>query len=76
AVETANIALALSGARLVEGADGLWARLLDRAEHWSFSTPAVFIETLAWLRFDPRDPAYREDGLTAECLRIPSIGAR
>lgn len=76
AVETANIALAQSGARLVEVTDGLWARLLDRAEHWSFSTPAVFIETLAWLRFDPRDPAYREDGLTAECLRIPSIGAR
>lgn len=76
AVETANIALAQSGARLVEVTDGLWARLLDRAEHWSFSTPAVFTETLAWLRFDPRDPAYREDGLTAECLRIPSFGAR
>lgn len=76
AVTAANTALAGSGARLVEVPDSLWSRLLDRAEHWSFSTPGVFAETLGWLRFDTRDPAYRADGLNAECLRIPPRAAR
>lgn len=76
ALTAANSALAGSGARLVEVPDGLWSRLLERAEQWSFSTPGVFAETLGWLRFDTRDPAYRADGLNAECLRIPPTVAR
>lgn len=72
---TANTALAASGARLVEIPDGRWTGLLRAAEHWSLSTAPVFAETLDWLRFDPADPAYREDGLTADCLRIPPAAA-
>ncbi|GAA0036357.1 MULTISPECIES: nitroreductase family protein [Brevibacterium] len=76
ALKTANTALAASGARLVEIPDGRWTGLLRAAEHWSLSTAPVFAETLDWLRFDPADPAYREDGLNAECLRIPPAAAR
>lgn len=75
-LKTANTALAASGARLVEIPDGRWTGLLRAAEHWSLSTAAVFAETLDWLRFDPSDLAYREDGLNAECLRIPPAAAR
>jgi hypothetical protein len=31
---------------------------------------AVHSELWRWLRLDPRDPAYRRDGLTAECLEL------
>lgn len=75
-LKTANTALAASGARLVEIPDDQWTGLLRVAEHWSLSTAPVFAETLDWLRFDSADPAYREDGLNAECLRIPPAAAR
>ncbi len=76
AVGHADAALAGSGARLVEIPDDEWTALLTRATRHSFADPAVFAETLTWLRFDPADPAYRQDGLSAACLRIPTAVAR
>ncbi len=76
AVGHADAALAGSRARLVEIPDDEWTALLTRATRHSFADPAVFAETLTWLRFDPADPAYRQDGLSAACLRIPTAAAR
>lgn len=76
AVGHADAALAGSGARLVEIPDDEWTALLTRATRHSFADPAVFAETLTWLRFDPADPAYRQDGLSAACLRLPTATAR
>ncbi|WP_137826634.1 hypothetical protein [Brevibacterium sp. 2SA] len=76
AVGHADAALAPAGARLVEIPDDEWSDLLTRAARHSFADPAVFAETLAWLRLDPADPAYRQDGLSADCLRIPVAAAR
>lgn len=50
----------------------LFSGLRARAATQVFSTPAMAAETLDWLRLDPRDPAYRRDGLTADCLRLPA----
>ncbi|WP_029090225.1 hypothetical protein [Brevibacterium album] len=49
----------------------LWARLNGRAALHIAQTPAMLRETLDWLRLDPADPRWAEDGLTADCLRLP-----
>lgn len=51
----------------------VWRRLAPTAQLHLASTPAMLRETLSWLRLDPADPRYVEDGLTAECLRIPRL---
>lgn len=35
-----------------------------------YADPRVHRELWQWLRLDPADPAYRRDGLTAECLEL------
>jgi hypothetical protein len=35
-----------------------------------YADPIVHHELWQWLRLDPRDPAYRRDGLTADCLEL------
>jgi hypothetical protein len=35
-----------------------------------YADPLVHRELWQWLRLDPTDPAYRRDGLTAECLEL------
>jgi hypothetical protein len=46
------------------------ARLARRATAAQLADPAVHAELWRWLRLDPRDPSYRRDGLTAECLEL------
>lgn len=46
------------------------ARLARSATAAQLADPAVHAELWRWLRLDPRDPAYRRDGLTAECLEL------
>lgn len=62
-----------SGAELVEIPDQLWKPLQGRSSLYSLSDPAIFRETLDWLRFDSRDPRCFRDGLSANCLRIPPM---
>ncbi|WP_432791211.1 hypothetical protein QYM46_06135 [Brevibacterium sp. K11IcPPYGO002] len=69
-------AMADTAVDLVEIPDRAWRAWLRRAALHSFGDRPVFAETLRWLRFDPADPRYHRDGLTAECLRIPAAGAR
>lgn len=69
-------AMADTAVDLVEVPDRAWRAWLRRAALHSFGDRPVFAETLRWLRFDPADPRYHRDGLTAECLRIPAAGAR
>ncbi|MGC2940545.1 MULTISPECIES: hypothetical protein [unclassified Brevibacterium] len=69
-------AMAETGVRLVEIPDRTWRAWLRRATLHSYGDRSVFAETLRWLRFDARDPHYHQDGLTAECLRLPTAAAR
>jgi hypothetical protein len=46
------------------------AALSRQATADQFAEPAVHAELWRWLRLDPRDPAYRRDGLTADCLDL------
>jgi len=46
------------------------ARLARQATAAQFADPAIQEELWHWLRLDPRDPAYRRDGLNAECLNL------
>lgn len=46
------------------------AVLARRATAAQFAHPDVNRELWQWLRLDPQDPAYRCDGLTAECLNL------
>ena len=69
-------AMAETAVRLVEIPDRAWRGWLRRAALHSYGDRSVFAETLRWLRFDTDDPRYRQDGLTAECLRIPAVAAR
>jgi hypothetical protein len=46
------------------------ATLAGRATAALFADEAVHAELWTWLRLDPRDPAYRRDGLTADCLGL------
>lgn len=46
------------------------ARLVDEAT-WAFERqPAHHAELWRWLRLNPRDPAYRRDGLTADAMLL------
>lgn len=76
ATEICRNVMAETAVRLVEVPDDAWRGWLRRAALHSYGNRSVFTETLRWLRFDTDDPAYDQDGLTAECLRIPAIGAR
>ncbi|MDO5668735.1 MAG: hypothetical protein Q4G50_01900 [Corynebacterium sp.] len=51
--------------------EALWRSLAPRATAHMASSREMLAETFGWLRLNPRDPRYRQDGLTAECLRIP-----
>lgn len=46
------------------------AALAQRATAAAFADPAVHAEVWHWLRLDPAAPAYRRDGLTADCLGL------
>ena len=46
------------------------AVLAGRATAALFADDAVHAELWRWLRLDPADPAYRRDGLTADCLEL------
>jgi hypothetical protein len=50
--------------------------LFTRADRHVYETPAVVEELRAWLRLDPRDPRYAEDGLNADCLDLSRLEAR
>jgi hypothetical protein len=50
--------------------------LFSRADRHVYETPPVVEELRAWLRLDPRDPRYTEDGLNAECLDLSRLEAR
>ena len=50
--------------------------LLHEADHHLFSTPPVARELRAWLRLDPEDPRYRQDGLTDRALGLSRWQAR
>ena len=76
ATEICRNVMAETAVRLVEVPDDAWRGWLRRAALHSYGNRSVFTETLRWLRFDTDDPAYDQDGLTAECLRIPALGAR
>ena len=76
ATEICRNVMAETAVRLVEVPDDAWRGWLRRAALHSYGNRSVFIETLRWLRFDTDDPSYDQDGLTAECLRIPALGAR
>ena len=46
------------------------AKLHDRAT-WAFGRqPGIQQELWSWLRLSPKDPRYRRDGLTADCLLL------
>ena len=49
---------------------------LARADRWMFGSPPVVGELRAWLRLDPRDPRYGEDGLTGPALGLGRVAAR
>ncbi|GAB3193205.1 hypothetical protein [Nesterenkonia suensis] len=52
--------------------DALDADPLERrAGRHLASSPALVAELLDWLRLDPADPRWHEDGLSAECLQLP-----
>jgi hypothetical protein len=65
------------GCRLyvVAGREGIrrLAHLARRATAAQFADLAVHAELWRWLRLDPGDPAYRRDGLTAECIDLCGI---
>ena len=46
------------------------ASLARRATAAMYADPIVHRELWHWLRLDPRNPAYRRDGLTADCLEL------
>jgi hypothetical protein len=50
--------------------------LFSAADRHVYGSPPVVAELRAWLRLDPRDPRYTEDGLNAECLDLSRIEAR
>ena len=50
--------------------------LFSRADRLVYETPPVVEELRAWLRLDPRDPRYTEDGLNFECLDLSRLEAR
>jgi nitroreductase len=50
--------------------------LFSAADRRVYESPPVVEELRAWLRLDPRDPRYTEDGLNAECLDLSRIEAR
>lgn len=54
----------------------VWTRASRYAQAAAVSPREALDETLAWLRFDDKDPRYYQDGLTAETLRVPRSVAR
>jgi hypothetical protein len=50
--------------------------LFSRADRHVYKTPPVVEELRAWLRLDPADPRYVEDGLNADCLDLSRLEAR
>jgi len=48
----------------------LLGTLAQQATAALYADPVVHRELWQWLRLDPNDPAYRRDGLTAECLEL------
>ncbi|WP_113905463.1 MULTISPECIES: hypothetical protein [Brevibacterium] len=73
ALEEMGPGLTAAGLRLATIPDAGWRSLLAQASLSMIATPRIFAEALDWCRFDKRDPRYHEDGLTAECLRLPPI---
>jgi hypothetical protein len=49
------------------------AALARRATAAQLADPEVHAELWRWLRLNPRDPAYRRDGLTADCLELRGV---
>jgi len=64
------------GERLHELSARSVVELFARADRHVYETPPVVEELRAWLRLDPGDPRYTEDGLNAECLDLSRIEAR
>lgn len=46
------------------------AKLARQATAEQFAEPTLQEELWHWLRLDPHDPAYRRDGLNAECMNL------
>ena len=49
------------------------ARLARQATASQFADAAIHAELWQWLRLDAKAPAYRRDGLTADCLNLQGI---
>ncbi|WP_305787075.1 hypothetical protein [Symbioplanes lichenis] len=49
---------------------------LEVADRWLFGTPASARELREWLRLDPADPRYHQDGLTDRALELNRFEAR
>lgn len=60
---------------LVQAPDGrrLLSSLAVAATKEQFADSAIHTELWQWLRLDPKDPAYRRDGLTADCLGLTGL---
>lgn len=66
----------ISGIVIAQVPEAIWVKTARYAQSAPFEPREAFDETLRWLRLDDRDPRYREDGLTAETLRLPRRAAR
>jgi hypothetical protein len=73
---TAARAQLRDGERLHELSARSVVELFSRADRHVYKTPPVVEELRAWLRLDPADPRYVEDGLNAECLDLSRLEAR
>lgn len=65
-----------AGETLHELREGDVADLLAAADRHLYATRPVVDELRAWLRLDPREQRYHEDGLNAECLALSRVEAR
>jgi hypothetical protein len=49
---------------------------LAAADRWMFGTPKVALELRDWMRLNPRDPRYHQDGLTDRAMVLSRVEAR
>jgi hypothetical protein len=69
------VALERADARLILGNDRLAGlAVMHDAAAWTYeSQPAYHAESWKWTRLSRRDPRYKRDGLTAECLAFSGM---
>lgn len=69
-VEHGDVAVALPAAATVS-----IARWHDQATIEALNDPAFARELYCWMRFSPRDPGWKRDGLSADCLALSKFEA-